>query len=193
MSGGRVARRAAVVLALALPAAGCGGSAQQGSGDRTSASDSRWTTYVDARHGFSVRYPRTWFRASERLTPQLDDPREILSLGTYPLRTGGDRCAHFPVRALEDLGPGDAFLSIQERLDPATEHSGPRPERFVVSRAGASDGMFCVTGRRRHDHWVPFKDKGRAFYALYAVGGSASPQTHSDVERVLDSLSFDER
>jgi hypothetical protein len=77
-----------------------------------------WIVHCDPERGFSVRYPKEWYLADERLTPNLGDPREILSVGTYRLRVGGERCAHFPVYALEDLGSDDAFISVFERSPP---------------------------------------------------------------------------
>ena len=59
-----------------------------------------WTTYRDKERRLEVSYPNDWYRSEEPLTPYLGDPKEILSLGSYPLRPGGDRCAHHPVNAL---------------------------------------------------------------------------------------------
>ena len=190
--GRRVIRWASLLLAVSALAAVWAGREESGADDAARPTELGWVTYDDSRHRFSVRYPKDWYRAAKRLTPNLEDPREILSLGTYPLRAGGDRCAQFPVNALEDLGPEDAFISIQERQDPTTERSGPRPRRFRILRDDGSEGSFCVTGPRL-DHWVPFKDSGRAFYALYVVGESAPEATRRDVRKVLESLSFEAR
>jgi hypothetical protein len=152
-----------------------------------------WTTYRDRARGFSVTYPPGWFRAGTRLTPHLADPRELLSLATYPLRPGSDRCAqHIPVNALDDLGPTDAFLTIQERRDPSTEHSPPRPDRFELPADTRSDANICEAGRALTE-WIAFRDEGRAFYALYAVGPRADDDTRSDLLRILDRLEFEPR
>src|SRR4051794_26016923 len=70
--------------------------------------------FRDATNRFAVTYPRDWTRAETNLTPRLASPKEILSIGTYPLRPGGSNCAQVPVNALEDLGPADAFFTIEE-------------------------------------------------------------------------------
>jgi hypothetical protein len=170
---------AAVLLALA----GCG---QERAGD-----DTRWVEYRDDARGFSVRYPPDWHRADERLTPRLADPTEVLSVGTFPLRPGGERCSHMPVRALEDFEPTDAFLSIQERAEPGRGEFQPRP----VFRAPTDlrTGRFCVPDPQRADEWLFFSDNGRGFYAIVALGTDASPQTRSDLVEVLNSLEFEPR
>lgn len=149
-----------------------------------------WVTYRNAERGFSVRYPDDWYRASGRLTPNLGDPKEILSLGTYRLRVGGDRCAHHPVYALEDLATQDAFISVLERSPPyPANRYPPRPERFELPTERRT-GRFCVPDDRRLDDWLFFSDGGRAFYLIVALGESASDDTKAEVVRVLNSLRF---
>jgi len=173
----------AAVLALAS----CGGQHTNGSPapaegaeqPTTSSTDSerdRLATYRDKERGLEVSYPSDWYRSEERLTPDLADPKEILSLGTYPLRQGGDRCAHYPVNALEDLGPDDAFISVLERAP-------PYPAAGYPARPARSDG--------RLDKWVSFSDNGRAFYLLVALGEAASEETKAELLTILNSLSFD--
>lgn len=169
-----------VVLALTA----CGG--EQGA-----SSGAEWTTYRNADLGFSVRYPADWHRAEARLTPNLGDPTEILSLGTYPLRVGGDRCSHMPVRALEDFRPVDAFVSIQERADPAPGELVPR--RSFKAPDDRSSGRFCVPDRDRLDEWLVFGDSGRGFYAIVALGDEASPETRAQLVQVLNSLEVERR
>jgi hypothetical protein len=162
-------------------------------GARSAPRVDEWTTYRDSARGFSVRYPPGWFRAETRLTRHLADPREILSLATYPLRPGSDRCAqHIPVNALDDLGPADAFVTIQERRDPSTEESGPRPSRFQLPAGTTSEAAMCLGGRALTE-WVAFEDEGRAFYALYAVGPDADAKTRTVLLRILDGLEFEPR
>jgi hypothetical protein len=150
----------------------------------------RWTTHRDKEHGLEVSYPGDWYRSEESLTPSLGDPKEILSLGTYPLRPGGDRCAHYPVNALQDLGPDDAFVSLLERAEPYPA-SGypPRPSRFELPSESGTNG-FCVPYTRRLDEWLAFSDAGRAFYLLVALGESASEETKTELLTILNSLRF---
>jgi len=151
-----------------------------------------WNTYSNDERGLEATYPSDWYRADERLTPNLGDPLEILSLGTYPLRPGGDRCAHFPVNALDDLGPDDAFISVLERAAPfPASDDPPRPSRFELPTDSGTD-RFCVVSDERRDDWVPFSDAGRAFYLLVAVGDSASEETRTELLTILNSLNFEE-
>jgi hypothetical protein len=164
----------AVLLALA----GCG---EEGASD-----EARWTSYRDPELGFAVRYPADWHRAEERLTPNLGDPTELLSLGTFPLRPGGDRCSHMPVRALEDFEPTDAFLSVQERAEPAKGEFQARP--VFEAPTDRRTGRFCVPDPQRADDWLLFSDNGRGFYAIVALGTEASPATRRELVEVLNSL-----
>lgn len=176
-------RRFAVAAAL-LALAGCG---EEGRSEDAAG----WVAYHDPDAGLAVRYPEDWQRAEERLTPNLHDPTEVLSLGTYPLRQGGDRCAHMPVRALEDFGPEDAFLSIQERATPGKGEFGPRPIFDVPD--DRRTGRFCVPDPQRADEWLFFTDQGRGFYAIVALGTEASPETRDELVQVLNSLQFSSR
>ena len=152
-----------------------------------------WIEYRSEDYHFSVRYPSDWYRAEESLTPNLLDPKEILSLGTYPLRPGGDRCSHFPVQALEDLGPTDAFLSIQERTDPPAGRYPPRPRPFELPADPPSSeaGMFCVADAPRFEDWVPFSDGERAFYLIVTLGQEISEETRRQTAEILESVRFD--
>ena len=153
----------------------------------------RWIEYRSDDYRFSVRYPSDWYRADEPLTPNLLDPKEILSLGTYQLRPGGDRCSHFPVRALEDLGPTDAFISIQERDDPPAGRYPPRPRPFELPADPPSSeaGRFCVTDAPRFEDWVPFSDGERAFYLIVTLGQEISEETRRQTAEILESVRFD--
>jgi hypothetical protein len=72
-----------------------------------------WTTYPDPTHGLSISYPRSWHPAPSTLTPVLVDPLVPVALGTYPLQPHGPgECDIVPSRALEALGPTDAFIAV---------------------------------------------------------------------------------
>jgi hypothetical protein len=104
-----------------------------------------WTTYYDEDGRFSIRYPAAWERSAQSLTPILSDPREIVSVGTYHMRPGGELCEHLPANALEDLGPEDAFLSIQERAQPHLDLYSPRPPQFTLGQPTEGfEGVDCV-------------------------------------------------
>jgi hypothetical protein len=150
-----------------------------------------WTNFQSVRYHYSVRYPSNWHRASRSLTPHLSDPHEILTVGTGRLPVGGPRCAQVPVSALEAVGPTGALVSIQERA-PATADGGfpPRPARFGF-HAERLEISACLASRARPlVEMVPFTDHGRRFYALVALGRTATAQTRDEALRVLDGLRF---
>jgi hypothetical protein len=150
-----------------------------------------WVSFQSVRYHFQVSYPSNWHRASRSLTPFLSDPHEILTVGTGPLSVGGPRCAQAPVNALEAVGAKGALVSIQERAPANADNSFPqRPSRFRL-RPERLEISACLapTGRPRL-YMIPFRDHGRHFYALIAVGRTATTQTRDDALRVLDSLRF---
>ena len=169
-----------VVLA-GLALAGCGASAQP-------------TTDTFSAHGLTVELPPGWQHASATLTPQLGDPHEQLSVGTFPLRYRPTGCAHMPSSALRDLGPTDAFLTIQERgLDPGStwQEFPPRPAHFGPTPHDASEAAQCVPGAHFTDHWIWFSDAGRHFHLLVAFGPEASGATRAQAWSILDGLKVD--
>jgi hypothetical protein len=158
-----------------------------------------WTTYRSAKWGYTVGFPAGWQRATSSLTPSLTDPREILSLGTFPLRYRPTDCEAFAGSAQQDLGDGDAFVTILERGIP-TPRQGypegkivgvpPRPERFGADSGRGVEPTDCP-GSRALVQWIDFRDAGRYFYALVAFGRSVPGDLRRDAYRILDSLSFD--
>jgi hypothetical protein len=110
--------RAALVSPLVLAAVaallgGCGEERSRSTGQ--AARPPVETTHRSAEWGYTVTVPDGWHRAEQSLMPSLTDPREILALGTSPLRYRRSECAHVPTSALEDMTAADVFLTIQER------------------------------------------------------------------------------
>lgn len=145
-----------------------------------------WTTYYDSEHGFSIGYPGTWFRAEESLTPLLGEPFEIIAVATFDPVYREGKCAHMPSSALEDIGPKDAFVTVQEGGGKDIEAYRPRPDDFEED-AKAVEGFMC-TPADVETYWLNFRDSGRAFYALVALGSDVAPQTRSDAWEVLNSF-----
>jgi hypothetical protein len=149
-------------------------------------------TFRSARYHYSVSYPSSWHRATRSLTPHLSDPHEILTLGTGRLPVGGPRCAQVPVNALEAVGATGALITVQERA-PANADGGfpPRPKHFQLHRTPSLAIPACLAphGRPRLT-WIAFRDHGRHFYVLVALGRSATTQTRRETARILDSLRF---
>jgi hypothetical protein len=150
------------------------------------------TTYHSDEHEFSITYPSLWNRAEQSLTPLLSDPLEIFSVGTQELRPGEELCAHMPDDALADMGPADAFVTIQEEQDLHDEGETypARPLRFGVTEDFDLDrgaDVECVPPHLLAG-WMNFEVGGRAFYVLAAAGPEASEQTVDQIWAVLDSL-----
>jgi hypothetical protein len=153
-----------------------------------------WVSFQSVRYHYQVSYPSSWHRASTSLTPHLSDPREILTVGTGRLPVGGPRCAQAPVSALEAVGTTGALVSIQERA-PATADNGfpPRLTRFHLRPERLEISACLAPSGRPRLYMIPFRDHGRHFYALVALGRTATIQTRDDTLRVLDSLRFSTR
>ena len=190
MGVGRVRRSMTVVrsawIVVALAMAGC---AETAAAPRLAA-----PAPVEVRqHGLTVELPPGWQAASESLTPHLTDPREELAVATVPLRYRQTRCAHVPGSALSDLGPGDAFVTLQERgLGVGEEPAFPaRPAHFGPGLGGASEASACVPGASFADHWFGFSDGGRHFHVMVAFGPQASAEVQRQAWAILDSLRVD--
>ena len=179
---------ATLAAALLLGASGCGEDPAPAHAPQPR------VTYEDPVYRYTVQLPAGWQRATESLTPHLVDPREILSVGTFPLRHRENRCAHVPTSALEDLGPTDALVSVQERGRRGGAAAGfpPRPAHFQFSDGSTSEASTCVRRPARFtDSFIWFSDGGRRFHALVAFGLQAPERVRREAFAILDSLRFD--
>jgi hypothetical protein len=148
------------------------------------------------QHGLTVSLPMGWQAASESLTPNLVDPREELAVATFPLRYRETECAHMPGSALEDLGPRDAFVTLEERgVDPGSTWAGfpARPARFGPELGGPSEAGACTPGANFTDHWFEFSDGARHFHVLVAFGPQAPADVQQQAWGILDGLRVDQR
>ena len=91
-----------------------------------------------------------WRPARGSLSPGLDDPREVLAVATIALRYRPTACAHVTGSALQDLGPHDAFVTLQERgLDPGSSPADVPNARPISDRAARRPiGGFRVCAER---------------------------------------------
>lgn len=187
---------ACAALALLVAPAGCGGDRSADVRPDAERTPPGWTTFEDPERGFSVALPPTWRRAERNLTPHLGRPGrpyELLSAATFPLRPGGP-CAHMPAKALRQMSLRDVFVSIQEHGGGIRAEAPLRPRPFPLpqSRRRRTDPAICTDrGPRFRYSFKLFRDAGRAFYAIVAVGQSASNVERSNVVRVLDSFRFE--
>jgi hypothetical protein len=147
--------------------------------------------YRDDARGVSALVPDGWHAAGP-LTA-LVFPREVVTLASFALRRGGS-CG--PGRALADLGPRDALVTVLEYRPPrgavwgrGTRRSQfPRRPRHLRLPAGAPGSPECIG---RPAYLLRFRDAGRPLQVVVALGTRVSAADRRTVERVLDGLRFD--
>ena len=186
----RAANLLSVLLATATIVACGSDEAQLSSSPAEGDGSSRMVT----ARGVTVALPAGWWQAHESLTPTLTDPREVLAVATFPLRYRPTQCAHVAGAALIDLGPGDAFVTLQERgLDARSTWPDfpPRPAHFGPALGEGSEAAACVPSARFTDHWFGFTDGDRHFHVLVAFGPSASKAVRDQAWAILDQLRID--
>jgi hypothetical protein len=174
--------KALVALVAALAIAGCG---------QVKAAAPDPVSYQ--AHGLTVELPEGWQHADSPLT-RLTDPREVLSVGTYPLRYRPVGCSHMPSSALLDLGPGDALVTLLERgREPGSAWTDfpARPDHFGPRPNDGSEAPECVPAARFTDHWFGFTDGGRHFHVLVAFGPEVTAATREQAWSILDGLKID--
>jgi len=138
-------------------------------------------------HKLTAYYPESWNRASERLTPELDQPTELVSIGTGELIAGGRDCVQIPERAIEAFGPADALVTLQEVGE--TADFPDRPKTFGAEDGDVPESSACLANADDILFRVfRFDDGGRSFLAYVAIGNSASAQTREQVWGILDSF-----
>jgi hypothetical protein len=183
----------AVPLAV-LALAGCGEAGREPGQAAPSTTAAPPAPTEVSEHGLTVALPPGWQAARGSLTPHLADPREELAVATFPLRYRETACAHMPGSALEDLGPGDAFVTLEERgVDPGSAWAGfpARPAHFGPALGGRSEASQCTPDAHFTDHWFTFSDAGRHFHVMVAFGPQASDDVQRQAWAILDGLRVD--
>jgi hypothetical protein len=146
--------------------------------------------YRDADRGVSVHLPAGWHAAGP-LTG-LAFPREVITIASFPLRRGGG-CG--PGRALADLGPRDALVSVLEYRPARGAVWGhglrrsdfpPRPAHLRLP-AGPPQRLECFA---RPARILRFRDADRPLQVQVALGKRVSPAGRRRVEGILDALRF---
>jgi hypothetical protein len=193
-----------LVVAAALAAVAIAGAAVLSAVSDTAGPDERpatpptdvWTTTVNTPHGFTVSVPPGWQLSAESLTPELLDPRELLSAATFPLAHRHGPCNHMPVGALSAMGPADGFVSVQERgggRRASVAGFPPRPASFGASVEQRDGDIASCLGHTADtvEYWLPFRDAQRRFYALVVLGARAPERVKDEAFAILDRLRFD--
>jgi hypothetical protein len=173
--------------------------------------DDGWVTIRDDTKALAYRLPvdtapefgdHQWQVADEVLTPYL--VAEVISLGTYRLVPNDEHshCAQFPVAALEDLGPTDAFIWVQRRTASAAgvdTSARARPDHFTYQWFDDQDlGTGLVECLERADRrslylrFGSFHENGRQYYVIVALGDQADGTVrYQQVLDILDGLVLD--
>jgi hypothetical protein len=140
----------------------------------------------------SILIPSGWISTTDDLTPNVGDPWDRVSIGTYtmvPSVEDDDSCA---LQALVDLSPDDVFIQILERSGPAS--ATPRPPTYAGRLSGIDEGDFweCMSPEERADlgalRFFDFEHEGHQFYVLLALGAETGEDELHTAELVLDSL-----
>ncbi len=140
--------------------------------------------YDDPFRGVHAALPAGWHAAAQ-LTA-LTFPRELLTFASFPLRRGGS-CG--PTRALRDLGPRDALVTVLElgSRDGAHRRLPARPARLQLPRAAAG-ALECFG---KPGSVVLLQDGRRRVQVVAILGARATPARRRAVERILDGVRLD--
>ena len=153
---------------------------------RATAPAPAWISHADATLGYSIRYPESWRRATERMS-RITDPWELLSIGTAPLRWQHTDCEAFAGAAASSMGARDVVLTVWERGGAGSAFPA-RPPRFGPVADARPAGPGCGEPRGTVIHWRDFGTAGRRFHTLVRIGPDAAAQDAARAWRVLDSL-----
>lgn len=160
-------------------------------GNDDAAPPGAWTTHEDQANDVAVAVPPRWHVADEIQTPNLADPGEILTLATVELDgRSASHCAQQP-GAVEQLGPSDALVTVQETTGTQGFPTRPRPIREFQYATDdlATTGCFANADDIVHKR-IDFHDADRAFYVYATYGANPSDDLRHTVLRIVNSLRF---
>lgn len=164
------------ILVVGLLLGGCLGSDETPNEAREGVADSA----IAKAHRVQLHLEPGWQAAERSLTPDLLNPKELLSVGTLAMKPGS--CATVPSRTVEAMRPGDALITIQERAEGRPEDYPPRPKSFRVRPS--IDNFECAPQDLKVDSFV-FREAGRHFYVLVVVDRGAPVD---EAERILNTF-----
>lgn len=139
-------------------------------------------------NGTAGRIPPNWRVAPKQLVPQMLDPREVVSLGTGPLRVGGGgNCGRYPAAALRAMTAGDTLITVQVRRNadlgswpPNTSMPKPLPMPSTDAVPGAVGRVYVQE---------LYLDRGE-IWAYVAYGSRPSAAELETAEQILTSISL---
>jgi hypothetical protein len=175
-----------LLLAVVLFAVGCGSAARPSAGI---------VSFRDPAVGVSGAYPAGWHH--KRALTNLADPREVLTIATFPLREGSDAGECGPSHAIEDMPRDGALLWLLEyrpaRGDPWAEVDREdfpaKPARFELRRSRLAPGTSCFAGP---GSTATFSAADRPFQLLVTFGSRPADARLEEVKTIVDSFRFDE-
>jgi hypothetical protein len=168
-------RATLALAAAALLALGCG------SGVAGTASERRHRIGP----GLSVVLPPGWAAAPPPVT-RLAYPSELLVAATYPVAREPGRESCGPTGAVRAIPPGGALIFLFEYEDPNPTQLARfplRPGRLRLPR-GPQVSFECFGVGRA----LTFRQRGRAFQAMVALGPRATGHARRSALALLDSL-----
>lgn len=154
-----------------------------------------WNTVQDEEHGLRIRIPRSWTSASTTMLPVQLDPVMPIAVGTgavEPQAVG--ECGIVPQRALEAVGPDDAFVGVYLNRGMASwSATTDRPTTFAAQLPWNLGPLKCTTNTTAMMRTLSFEDHGTRLTLLVATGAEISDRTRAELIGVLDSIRTDDR
>jgi hypothetical protein len=151
--------------------------------------------FSSRRYALEGTLPAGWRPSRERLVKRLIAPREVLSVGTFPMPPGsGGNCGREPAAAIRRMGADDVLITIQEYSTTAKTRatlrrrfpplpSGPGIDRLERAWVAAERGVVHAT--------IPFGEAGRALEALVYFGRWPGGAERREVAEILAGIRFD--
>lgn len=180
----------ALVLGMAM-VSGCFGDSEGGTTVEVPSSTANAPESFD-RYGIAFKYPIGWAVTTRPLS-NITNPVYRFAVSTVPVRR--TQADDGPCLAgIANQLPADGVLAyLMEALGRHHDLSLPRMERRPRSFPLPTRSDTSLCGFERGGTWLPFKEKGRAFYLGVYVGPQATMPTRRALRRLLDGMRIDPR
>jgi len=150
-----------------------------------------WRTVFDADGRIRLRVPRDWTTGPAVMLPDQVDPVMPLAVGTTVVEPQPvDECGIVPQRALEAVGPTDAFVGIYVTSGLASWGATvpERPKTFAAPLPWGLGPMKCTINVTALQRSIAFEENGVKLTLVVATGAEISDQRRAELAAVLDSL-----